>query len=178
MLTWYVSIEGRGSIENLKLVRSLGWRFLTRLKANRRINVHRSGLKAVAEAGLCGGDGTVVWLKGFGEVKVFRIRATDGTSEYGATSLEKMSGPEREKAGKSAWRIEMYHRALKQQCLIERAQKCRRLASREQSHRALYQSVCAAGESLYVVTLKLAKALDFARYNSLFVTRLSCSRIF
>ncbi len=31
-----------------------------------------------------------------------------------------------ERQAKSAWRIEMYHRALKQQCLIERAQ-CRRL---------------------------------------------------
>jgi hypothetical protein len=37
-----------------------------------------------------------------------------------------MTEPEREKFGLSAWRIEMYHRGLKQQCLIERAQ-CRRL---------------------------------------------------
>lgn len=118
--SWY------GSIENLKLVRSLGWHFLTRLKANRQINLNRSGLQAVSEAGLCGGDGTVVWLKGFGEVKVFRVRATDGTSEYWATSLDRMSAGERENFSKSAWRIEMYHRALKQQCLIERAQ-CRRL---------------------------------------------------
>jgi len=31
---------------------------------------------------LTGGDGTLCWLKGFGEIKVFRVRATDGTSEY------------------------------------------------------------------------------------------------
>jgi hypothetical protein len=37
-----------------------------------------------------------------------------------------MSESERETQAKSAWRIEVYHRALKQQCLIERAQ-CRRL---------------------------------------------------
>ncbi len=36
-----------------------------------------------------------------------------------------MTEAEREIQAKSAWRIEMYHRALKQQCLIERAQ-CRR----------------------------------------------------
>lgn len=118
--------EGRGSIENLKLVRSLDWHFLTRLKANRQINVNRSGLQAVAQAGLCGGDGTIVWLKGFGEIKVFRVRTTDETAEYWATSLDRMSESEREVFAKSAWRIEMYHRALKQQCLIERAQ-CRRL---------------------------------------------------
>ena len=117
--SWY------SSIENLKLVRSFGWHFLTRLKANRHINVSRSGLQAVSSAGLAGG-GTVVWLKGFGQVKVFRVRATDGTSEYWAASLEAMTEAERETHAKRAWRIEMYHRALKQQCLIERAQ-CRRL---------------------------------------------------
>jgi hypothetical protein len=117
--SWY------SSVENLKLCRSLGWHFLTRLKANRQINVNRSGLQSVADAGLCGGDGTLLWLKGFGEIKVFRVRATDGTSEYWATSLREMTEREREIQAKAAWRIEMYHRALKQQCLIERAQ-CRR----------------------------------------------------
>jgi putative transposase len=118
--SWY------GSIENLKLVRSFGWHFLTRLKANRQIRVNRSGLQAVSEAGLCGGDGTICWLKGVGEIKVFCVRATDGAAEYWATSLEAMTESERKTQAKSAWRIEMYHRALKQQCLIERAQ-CRRL---------------------------------------------------
>lgn len=118
--SWY------GSIENLKLVRSLGWHFLTRLKSNRQINVNRSGLQAVSEAGLCGGDGTRLWLKGFGEIKVFRVRVTDDASEYWATSLSAMTETERETHAKSAWRIEMYHRALKQQCLIERAQVRRR----------------------------------------------------
>lgn len=118
--SWYASAE------NLKLVRSLGWHFLTRLKANRQIRVSQGKLQAVSEAGLCGGDGTIVWLKGFGEIKVFRVRATDGTSEYWATSRREMTETERETEAKSAWRIEMYHRALKQQCLIERAQ-CRRL---------------------------------------------------
>ncbi len=118
--SWY------GSIENLKLVRSLGWHFLTRLKSNRQIRVNQGSLQAVSEAGLCGGNGTIVWLKGFGEIKVFRVRATDSTAEYWATSLDRMSEIERENFAKEAWRIEMFHRGLKQQCLIERAQ-CRRL---------------------------------------------------
>ncbi len=118
--SWY------GSIDNLKLVRSLNWHFLTRLKSNRRIRFGQGKLQAVAEAGLCGGNGTLCWLKGFGQIKVFRVRATDGTSEYWATSLNQMTEPEREQFARAAWRIEMYHRGLKQQCLIERAQ-CRRL---------------------------------------------------
>ena len=118
--SWY------GSLDNLKLVRSLGWHFLTRLKANRQIRVSGGKLQAVCDAGLCGGNGTVCWLKGFGEIKVFRVRATDGTSEYWATSLKGLTEDERETQARAAWRIEMYHRSLKQQCLIERAQ-CRRL---------------------------------------------------
>ncbi len=79
-----------------------------------------------SHAWLCGGNGTVVWLKEFGEIKVFCVRAEGGAAEYWATSLEAMTEAERETQAKRVWRIEMYHRALKQQCLIERAQ-CRRL---------------------------------------------------
>jgi putative transposase len=118
--SWY------GSIDNLKLVRALGWHFLTRLKSNRQIRVSGGKLLAVSNAGLCGGDGTLCWLKGFGEIKVFRVRVTNDASEYWATSLREMTEAERETQAQAAWRIEMYHRGLKQQCLIERSQ-CRRL---------------------------------------------------
>lgn len=117
--SWYASVE------NLRLCRALSWHFLTRLKSNRRIRFGGGKLQAVSEAGLCGGNGTICWLKDFGEVKIFRIVATDGTAEYWATSLKPMTESEREDFARTAWRIEMYHRALKQQCLIERAQ-CRR----------------------------------------------------
>ena len=118
--SWYASVE------NLKLVRSVGWHFLTRLKSNRQIRAGNGKRQAVAEAGLGGGDGTLCWLKGFGDIKVLRVRATDGASQYRATSLDRMSEAEREKLALAAWRIEMSHRGLKQQCFIERAQ-CRRL---------------------------------------------------
>lgn len=49
-----------------------------------------------------------------------------GTSDYWATSLEPLTEEARENFALAAWRIEMYHRALKQQCLIERAE-CRKL---------------------------------------------------
>jgi len=64
--SWYASVE------NLKLVCSLGWHFLTRLKSNRQIRFGAGKLQAVSGAGLCGGNGTRCWLKGFGDIKVFR----------------------------------------------------------------------------------------------------------
>jgi hypothetical protein len=120
---------------------------LTRLKSNRQIRVSGGSLQAVSEAGLTGGNGTLCWLKGFGEIKVFRVRATDDASEYWATSLPAMTERERETQAKVAWRIEMYHRALKQQCLIERAQ-CRRLRPVLNHIGLCYQSLCANRKSL------------------------------
>lgn len=117
---WY------GSIDNLKLVRAYGWHFLTRLKSNRQININQTGRQAVSAAEFPVADGQIVWLKGFGQIKVFRVRATDGTAEHWATSLEEMTEPTRADYANFSWHIEMYHRGLKQQCLIERAQ-CRRL---------------------------------------------------
>jgi putative transposase len=70
--SWYASIE------NLKLCRSLGWHFLTRLRENRKVRISSGKLQAVSQAGLTGGNGTIVWLKNFGEIKVFCVRALRG----------------------------------------------------------------------------------------------------
>lgn len=115
---WY------SSIGNLKLVRGLGWHFLTRLKPNRQVNPEGKGLQAISEIEIdeCG---TLVWLKGFGMVKVFRLIDRNGDAEHWATSKIEMSDLERVKYASFSWQIEQYHRGIKQFCLIERAQ-CRR----------------------------------------------------
>ncbi len=116
--SWY------SSIGNLKLVRGLGWHFLTRLKSNRQVNPEGKGLKSIAEIEI---DelGTLVWLKGFGMVKVFRLIDTNGNAEHWATNKIEMSDLERVKYASFSWQIEQFHRGIKQFCLIERAQ-CRR----------------------------------------------------
>ena len=116
--SWY------SSIGNLKLVRGLGWYFLTRLKWNRQVNPEGKGLKAISEIEISA-SGSVVWLKGFGMVKVFRLIATDGSAEHWATNRLEMSDLERVKYASFSWQIEQFHRGIKQFCLIERAQ-CRR----------------------------------------------------
>lgn len=117
--SWYASWE------NLKLCRGLGWHFLTRLKSNRLVNPDRTGLQAVSEIEIPNA-GRVVWLKDFGLVKVFRIAATDGTTEHWATDKIEMSELERVKYASYSWQIEQYHRGIKQFCLIERGQMRRR----------------------------------------------------
>lgn len=110
--SWY------SSIDNLKLIRSFDWIWLTRLKSNRKVNPDRQGLRAVSEVEI-GEDGRVVWLEGYGLIKVFKIVATDGDIELWATNKVEMDDLERVKWASFAWAIENYHRGLKQFCLIE-----------------------------------------------------------
>jgi hypothetical protein len=116
--SWY------SALDNLKLVRGLGWYFLTRLKGNRQVNPQGKGLRAVCELEI-DERGAVVWLKGFGEIKVFRLIDKNGNAEHWATNKPEMTDLERVKYASYAWQIEQFHRGIKQFCLIERAQ-CRR----------------------------------------------------
>jgi putative transposase len=115
---WY------SSVDNLKRLRKLNWSWLTRLKANRRVNPDRTGLRALSACGIAT-TGTVVHLEGYGLIKVFRIEAKDGTTEYWATNNLQMDELERLRLADASWRIEEYHRGLKQVTNVERCQ-CRK----------------------------------------------------
>ena len=116
--SWY------SALDNLKLVRGLGWYFLTRLKSNRQVNPQGKGLRAVSELDI-DEAGLIVWLKGFGQIKVFRLIDTHGNAQHWATNKIEMTNLERVKYASFSWQIEQFHRGIKQFCLIERAQ-CRR----------------------------------------------------
>jgi putative transposase len=117
--SWYAALE------NLKLCRALGWHFLTRLKSNRKVNPDKEGLKPVSEV-FISALGRVVWLSGFGLVKVFRTVDEHGNAQHWATSLVEMTEEERQDFARQANKIEQYHRGIKQFCLIERSQARRR----------------------------------------------------
>jgi len=115
---WY------SSLENLKLIRSCGWVWLTRLKSNRLVNRNREGTRALKDT-VVAASGTEVWLPGFGLVKVFGIVATDGTTAYWATNDLGMGDLTRLQFADCSWAIENYHRGIKQCTGIERCQ-CRK----------------------------------------------------
>lgn len=110
--SWY------SSLDNLKIVRKLGWRWLSRLKSNRLVNPDATGNRAVSEVALSAA-GSVVHLKGYGLVKVFRIVAPNGDMEHWVTSDTEMQAEEREHWAGKVWTIETYHRGLKQFCGAE-----------------------------------------------------------
>jgi hypothetical protein len=113
--SWY------GSLENLKLIKGLGWNWLTRLKPNRLVNPDQNGNVPVARVNV-GRIGRVVHLKGYGFIKIFRIVALDGDTEYWATSHLEMSELDRLSTAEKTWMIENYHRGIKQFCGVEKCQ--------------------------------------------------------
>jgi putative transposase len=110
---WY------SSLENLKLLRSLGLPWLTRLKGNRLVNPDGAGNRPLHDCEISTA-GTRVHLKGYGFILVFRIATPDGDMEYWATSELGMTPGERERRANQIWTIETYHRDLKQFCGVER----------------------------------------------------------
>lgn len=107
------------SIDNLKRVRDLGWTFVTRFKANRKVRIDRGEARAVGDQPITAA-GTVVWLPGFGEVRVFRVVAPNGDTAHWATNDLGMGEPTRLAFGELSWSVEEYHRGLKQFTGVDR----------------------------------------------------------
>lgn len=113
--SWY------SGLDNLKKLRTLGFWFLTRLKSNRLVNPDKSGLVEVSSLRVPP-EGSVIHLKGFGFIRLFQHTTPDGQVEQWATNDVDMTPQKWRELAKACWRIESYHRGLKQCCGAERAQ--------------------------------------------------------
>jgi putative transposase len=113
--SWYAGLD------NLKHLRREGFHFLARLKSNRQVNPDRSGLVEVSTLSVPP-EGRVVQLRGFGLVRLFCKRDSQGEAQHWATNDIEMSKETFEATSAACWRIETYHRGLKQCCGIEKAQ--------------------------------------------------------
>lgn len=122
---WYTGLD------NLKLVRSLGWLFLGRLKCDRLVRLNRGPPTRLGALPIAA-SGTVVWLPGYGLLKVFRTAARDGGAEYWVTNDPDLDDPGREELARQAWAVETYHRGLKQYTGVERCQA--RAARAQRNH--------------------------------------------
>src|SRR3954454_11851188 len=113
--SWYASLE------NLKQIRDYGWLWLTRLKGNRKVTPADGRPRVLDEVALSPA-GTVVHLSGYGPIRVFRIDAPDGDTEYWATNDPGMDEMGRRQYAEVGFAIENYHRDLKQECGAEGCQ--------------------------------------------------------
>jgi hypothetical protein len=110
MDSWY------SSLNNLKTIRSLEWDWVAGLKKNRLVN---KGIQIQALD--IPEEGLKVHLRGYGWVTVFRF-VNKHRTDYIATSMENPSRDRVQTLMKERWKIEVYHRELKQTCAIERCQ--------------------------------------------------------
>jgi putative transposase len=113
--SWY------SSMGNLKLIRKMNWHFLTRLKSNRQVKHGLSFYKAVSEVDVPE-EGCEVHLRGYGQIKLFKVSHIEKEPEFWATDLISMNPERHEELKKISWRIEEFHRGVKQFCGIERCQ--------------------------------------------------------
>lgn len=112
---WYASLV------NLKYIRDLNWIWLTRLAPNRQVDPDNTGNRSLSETAI-DEKGTIVHLKGYGMVKIFKIVSRNGNIEYWATNKLDMDVLTCLSLGEKTWGIEEYHREIKQFCGIERCQ--------------------------------------------------------
>lgn len=117
------------SLDNLKLIRALAWTWLCRLKCNRTVRVDFGKPQPVSTVEIPE-RGREVHLPGYGPIRVFRKVATNGDAEYWATGDLQMSALTRLQYKEFSWRIEEYHRGVKQFCGAERCQARRAKAQR------------------------------------------------
>lgn len=109
--SWY------SSLDNVKCIRDLEWNWLMGLRKNRIVNRGEKleGLSIPS-------DGLKVHLRGYGWIIVFRFVAKNGRTDYYGTNIE---APVKDKIVsliRSRWKIEVFHRELKQTCGLEESQ--------------------------------------------------------
>jgi hypothetical protein len=96
------------------------------VEANRTVSLQKGTWEQVQRLDIPDG-GLMVWLRNFGQVKLFRTRLKDQLRHYvvclpDAQNYDGFAHPDFQKLHDQHWKIEQYHRMLKQVCNIERFQ--------------------------------------------------------
>lgn len=122
--SWY------SSLDNMKAIVKLGWKFIFGLKENRLVNEIQGQYVAVSSLDWTKKQVRKVWLKGYGFVLVAQIVFTNGDIRYIATNDLSFTEYETLSArSKKRWTIETFHRGIKQTTGIE---KCYSIKKRSQ----------------------------------------------
>jgi hypothetical protein len=178
----YVSFDSWYSgLENLKIVESFGWRWLTRLKCNRLVSPDRAIGNVPVESLEISGEGLIVHLKGYGMIKIFKTVVRNDDVAYWGTNKLEMNELERLKVAEWAWMIEVYHHALKQCCGTEKCQA--RLSIAQRNHiglsiraflrlecRRIYRGVCWLSSKLAIIRDAVKQYLRNPIYNEFIST--------
>lgn len=118
--SWY------SSVENLKIVKNHDLGLLFALESNRLVSIEKKQWSQVQKLDIPD-EGLEVWLRDFGQVKLFRTWLKDEPRHYvihlaDATQLSSFSRKLFCDVHDQHWKIEQYHRVIKQVCNIEHFQ--------------------------------------------------------
>lgn len=112
---WY------SSLENMKAIVKLGWKFIFGIKENRLVNEAQGNYLAVGSLNWTKKQVRKVWLRGFGFVLVTRIVFKNGDTRYLATNDLSLNDYKiLSTNSKKRWTIEEFHRGIKQTTGIEK----------------------------------------------------------
>ncbi len=118
--SWY------SCVDNLKKVKEHPMGFLFAVKSNRLVSIKEGTWSQVQQLEIPE-DGLAVWLRDFGEVKLFRTHLKDQLRHYIVFQpTAEVNAPfgkaDFQSLHDQHWKIEQYHRMIKQVCNIERFQ--------------------------------------------------------
>lgn len=115
--SWY------SCIDNLKAVKNHQIGLLFAIESNRKVSVEKGTWTRVKELSVPT-EGLVVWLREFGLVKLFRTQLKDQLRHYvvlmpNTQVQETFQEKEFQELHAHHWKIEQYHRMIKQVCHVE-----------------------------------------------------------
>lgn len=118
--SWY------SCVNNLKTVKNHRMGFMFAIESNRLVSTEK-GTWAQVQTLDIPDNGLRVWLRDFGEVKLFRTRLKDQLRHYvvflpDADAYDAFQLTDFQKLHDQHWQIEQYHRMIKQVCNIEKFQ--------------------------------------------------------
>lgn len=129
MDSWYAAVD------TLHLINNYGWIFVCGLKGNRTVFTKEESGKMkrwhLNELSIPQ-EGRIVHLKDFGLVRVFLLIAPNGKEEYYCTNNLNLTASDIRSASAHRWKIEEFHRGLKQTTGVEMCQS--RTSRSQRSH--------------------------------------------
>ncbi len=131
--------------KNLKTITNYDLGFMFAIKSNRTVSIEK-GIRQQVQKLDIPEQGLVVWLKNYGNVKLFRTRLKDQHRHYIVylPDEEKLTHFDRsafDREHDKHWQIEQYHRAIKQVCNIEHFQVRGKQAAKNHLFAAIYSYV-------------------------------------
>jgi len=118
--SWYACVD------NLKTVKNHRMGFMFAVESNRRVSTEKGAWVQVQKLDIPD-EGMLVWLRDFGNVKLFRTQLKDQLRHYvvflpEAGVYDTFKQADFQKLHDLHWQIEQYHRMIKQVCNIEKFQ--------------------------------------------------------